>query len=65
MSREREEQKKKKDTEIFRNYYQSEEREEDLAETRQKSLYNDKNRARLDNNQFWEEKSNPLSSKGN
>ena len=34
-------------------------------EIRQKSLYNDKDRARVDNNQFFETRSNPLSSKGN
>ena len=34
-------------------------------ESRQKSLYNDKDRARVDNNQFFETRSNPLSSKGN
>lgn len=32
---------------------------------RQKSLYNDQDRARVDNNQFFESRSNPLSSKGN
>lgn len=32
---------------------------------RQKSLYNDHDRARVDNNQFFETRSNPLSSKGN
>ena len=32
---------------------------------RQSSMYNDKNRARIDNNQFFETRSNPLSSKGN
>ncbi len=35
------------------------------AEIRQSSMYNDKNRARIDNNQFFETRSNPLSSKGN
>ena len=41
---------------------------EETAETygiRQKSLYNDEDRARVDNNQFFEKRSNPLSSKGN
>lgn len=35
------------------------------AEIRQKSLYNEHDRARVDNNQFFETRSNPLSSKGN
>jgi len=41
---------------------------EETAETyeiRQKSLYNDHDCARVDNNQFFETRSNPLSSKGN
>ena len=29
------------------------------------SMYNDHDRARIDNNQFFETRSNPLSSKGN
>lgn len=37
----------------------------EIYEIRQKSLYNDRNRARVDNNQFFETRSNPLSSKGN
>ena len=37
----------------------------EIDEIRQKSLYNDKDRARVDNNQFFETRSNPLSSKGN
>lgn len=37
----------------------------DAAEIRQKSLYNEHDRARVDNNQFFETRSNPLSSKGN
>lgn len=37
----------------------------DLFEIRQKSLYNENDRARVDNNQFFEARSNPLSSKGN
>lgn len=37
----------------------------EAAEIRQKSLYNEHNRARIDNNQFFETRSNPLSSKGN
>ena len=38
---------------------------EEAQQIRQKSLYNEKNRARVDNNQFFETRSNPLSSKGN
>ncbi len=38
---------------------------DEVCEIRQKSLYNDRNRARIDNNQFFETRSNPLSSKGN
>ena len=41
------------------------EQEKENAEIRQRSMYNDKNRARIDNNQFFETRSNPLSSKGN
>lgn len=41
------------------------EQEKENAEIRQSSMYNDKNRARIDNNQFFETRSNPLSSKGN
>ena len=63
--RREEEQKKQRDEQAFGSYYGSREREEKLERTRQKSLYNDRNRARADNNQFWEERSNPLSSKGN
>lgn len=37
----------------------------EIYEIRQKSLYNDKDRARVDNNQFFEARSNLLSSKGN
>lgn len=37
----------------------------EIYEIRQKSLYNDEDRARVDNNQFFETRSNPLSSKGN
>lgn len=37
----------------------------EIYDIRQKSLYNDKDRARVDNNQFFETRSNPLSSKGN
>lgn len=37
----------------------------EIYEIRQKSLYNDEDRARVDNNQFFEARSNPLSSKGN
>ena len=39
--------------------------EKENAAIRQSSMYNDKNRARIDNNQFFETRSNPLSSKGN
>jgi hypothetical protein len=35
------------------------------AAIRQRSHYNDHNRARADNNEFFESRSNPLSSKGN
>ena len=41
------------------------EQEKENAAIRQRSMYNDKNRARIDNNQFFETRSNPLSSKGN
>ena len=41
------------------------EAEDTMEEIRQKSLYNDHDRARPDNNQFFEKYSNPLSSKGN
>lgn len=47
------------------HYRLTEEMKEEAAETRQKSLYNENDRARVDNNQFFEERSNPLSSKGN
>ena len=46
-------------------YCLSEAEEQEMDAARQKSLYNGKNRARVDNNQFFEERSNPLSSKGN
>lgn len=36
-----------------------------IEEVRQKSLYNQNCKARCDNNQFFEKRSNPLSSKGN
>jgi hypothetical protein len=41
--------------------------EEDIENDviRQRSHYNDRDRARADNNQFFETRSNPLSSKGN
>ncbi|HIT90117.1 MAG TPA: hypothetical protein IAC41_06845 [Candidatus Merdenecus merdavium] len=35
------------------------------ASFRENSAYDDKNKARPDNNIFFEERSNPLSSKGN
>lgn len=41
------------------------ERNPEAFEIRQKSLYNDQDKARVDNNQFFETRSNPLSSKGN
>lgn len=43
----------------------SEEEQQENAVIRQKSLYNAHDRARIDNNQFFETRSNPLSSKGN
>ena len=45
--------------------YTTQDPEKENAEIRQSSMYNDKNRARIDNNQFFETRSNPLSSKGN
>ncbi len=39
--------------------------DKEVIEIRQKSLYNDNCKARVDNNQFFEKRSNPLSSKGN
>ena len=41
------------------------EKNDEAAEIRQKSLYNEHDRARVDNNQFFETRNNPLSSKGN
>lgn len=41
------------------------EENDELPEIRQKSLYNSHDRARVDNNQFFETRNNPLSSKGN
>lgn len=41
------------------------EQKKENAAIRQKSLYNKNDRARVDNNQFFETRSNPLSSKGN
>lgn len=64
-SKESEQKKKQKNMEIYRDYAESGEHEAHLDEVRMKSLYNDQNRARIDNNQFFEERSNPLSSKGN
>ena len=46
-------------------YQKDEKTEKEMDEIRQKSLYNEHNKARVDNNQFFEERSNPLSSKGN
>ena len=37
----------------------------DQYQIRQNSRYNDHGKAAPDNNLFWEERSNPLSSKGN
>lgn len=39
--------------------------DDDISAIRQKSLYNHNGKARCDNNQFFEKRSNPLSSKGN
>lgn len=41
------------------------EEDDEIPEIRQSSRYNDHDRARIDNNQFFETRSNPLSSKGN
>ena len=41
------------------------EEDEEIPAIRQSSRYNDHGRARIDNNQFFETRSNPLSSKGN
>ena len=41
------------------------EEDDALSAIRQKSLYNSRDKARADNNQFFETRSNPLSSKGN
>ena len=41
------------------------EEDDEIPAIRQSSMYNEKNRARIDNNQFFESRSNPLSSKGN
>ena len=38
---------------------------DEISAIRQSSMYNDHDRARIDNNQFFETRSNPLSSKGN
>lgn len=39
--------------------------EERTAQIRQNSRYNKQDRPAPDNNMFWEDESNPLSSKGN
>ena len=39
--------------------------DDEIPAIRQSSMYNDHDRARIDNNQFFETRSNPLSSKGN
>ena len=44
--------------------YSSQE-DDQIPALRQSSMYNDHDRARIDNNQFFETRSNPLSSKGN
>lgn len=41
------------------------EEDDEIPAIRQSSMYNDNDRARIDNNQFFETRSNPLSSKGN
>lgn len=47
------------------HYYFENEVTDTLEEIRQKSLYDERDKARPDNNQFFEKYSNPLSSKGN
>ena len=41
------------------------EEDDEIPAIRQSSMYNYHDRARIDNNQFFETRSNPLSSKGN
>ena len=41
------------------------EEDDEIPAIRQSSMYNDHDRALIDNNQFFETRSNPLSSKGN
>ena len=41
------------------------EEDDEIPAIRQSRMYNDHDRARIDNNQFFETRSNPLSSKGN
>ena len=41
------------------------EEDDEIPAIRQSSMYNDHDRARIDNKQFFETRSNPLSSKGN
>ena len=41
------------------------EEDDEIPAIRQSSMYNDHDCARIDNNQFFETRSNPLSSKGN
>lgn len=41
------------------------EEDNEIPAIRQSCMYNDNDRARIDNNQFFETRSNPLSSKGN
>ena len=40
------------------------EEDDEIPAIRQSSMYNDHDRARIDNNQFFETRRNPLSSKG-
>ena len=55
MTHKKEDYKKQKDTVDFKDSYQ----------IRQNSNHNKHNKSAPDNNIFWEERSNPLSSKGN
>lgn len=41
------------------------EEDEEIPAIRQSSMYNERDQARVDNNQFFETRNNPLSSKGN
>ena len=55
MMHKKKDSEKQKDTVHFKDDYQ----------IRQNSNYNKHNKSAPDNNIFWEERSNPLSSKGN